>query len=153
VEEEKKRRLEVEKQLQALQSEKLAAAKQNDGNSKRSHELEIECATLRGELEALSMSKDSAEEERKRRKEVEQQLLALQAEKQAATQAALKLTENGNKRSAQYEAECAALRAELEALSKNQKNSSTQGRHSHQSVLPIFPRSSDIIYTTLSFTL
>ena len=134
MEEETKRRKQVEQQLVALQAEKQAAlgaaAQQNDGNTKRSHELEVECAALRGELEALSMSKDSAEEERKRRKQVEQQLLALQAEKQAAMAAAAKLNDGNTKRSSEYEAECAKLRAELAAIGKEKSTTISQGKES-----------------------
>ena len=49
---------------------------------------------------------------------MEQQLLALQAEKQAAMAAAAKLNDGNIKRSSEYEAECAKLRAELEAIGK-----------------------------------
>ena len=130
-EEEMKRRKKVEEQLIALQAEKQAAlgaaAKENDGNSKRSHQLEVECAALRGELEALSISKDSAEDERKRRKVVEQQLLALQAEKQAAVAAAARMNSENKVRSNELESELTALRAEMLALGKNQVTSTGQG--------------------------
>jgi hypothetical protein len=76
------------------------------------------------------MSKDSAEDERKRRKQVEQQLLALQAEKQAAMAAAAKLVEGNSKRSSEYEAECAKLRAELEAIGKEKNSTISQGKRS-----------------------
>ena len=134
VEEETKRRKQVEQQLVALQAEKQAAlgaaAQQNDGNTKRSHELEVECAALRGELEALSMSKDTADEERKRRKQVEQQLLALQAEKQAAMAAAAKLNDSHNVRAEELETELANLRDEMVALGRHQQSSTGQGNPS-----------------------
>ena len=131
VEEETKRRKQVEQQLVALQAEKQAAlgaaAQLNDGNTKRSQELEVECATLRGELEALSMSKDTAEDERKRRKQVEQQLLALQAEKQAAMAAAAKLNNSHNVRAEELETELAYLRDEMITLGRHQQSSTGQG--------------------------
>ena len=74
------------------------------------------------------MSKDTAEEERKRRKQVEQQLLALQAEKQAAMAAAAKLVDGNAKKSSEYEAECAKLRAELEAIGKEKNTTISQGK-------------------------
>ena len=58
---------------------------------------------------------------------MEQQLLALQAEKQAAMAAAAKLVEGNTKRSSEYEAECAKLRAELEAIGKEKKTTVSQG--------------------------
>ena len=63
----------------------------------------------------------------KRRKKVEEQFAALQAEKQAAVAAAQKLNDDKDKKTAQYEAECAKLKTELEALSKDKKSSTTQG--------------------------
>jgi hypothetical protein len=53
----------------------------------------------------------------KRRKLVESQLLALQAEKKAALAAAASANDGNNKRASELEIECAALRGELEALS------------------------------------
>jgi hypothetical protein len=58
---------------------------------------------------------------------MEQQLLALQAEKQAAMAAAAKLVEGNTKRSSEYEAECAKLRAELEAIGKEKNSTISQG--------------------------
>ena len=73
------------------------------------------------------MGKNNAEEERTRRKEVEAQLLALQAERQATAAAAAKLNEDKDKKASKYEAECAALKAELDAMGKNHKTTSSQG--------------------------
>ena len=70
------------------------------------------------------------EEETKRRKQVEQQLLALQAEKQAAMAAAAKLNDGNTKRSSEYEAECAKLRAELAAIGKEKTSTISQGKES-----------------------
>ena len=61
---------------------------------------------------------------------MEQQLLALQAEKQAAMAAAAKLVEGNTKRSSEYEAECAKLRAELEAIGKEKNKTASQGKGS-----------------------
>ena len=58
---------------------------------------------------------------------MEQQLLALQAEKQAAMAAAAKLVEGNTKRSSEYEAECAKLRSELEAIGKEKNSTISQG--------------------------
>ena len=98
VEEETKRRKEVENQLKILQAERLAAiaaaaaerqaqdeaAKLAERNQRKAAEFERECAALKAELEALGKNQKTStgeiEEEKKRRKEVEQQLLTLQAE-------------------------------------------------------------------------
>ena len=61
---------------------------------------------------------------------MEQQLLALQAEKQAAMTAAAKLVDGNTKRSSEYEAECAKLRAELEAIGKEKSTTISQGKGS-----------------------
>ena len=130
-EDEKKKRIELERKLAVLKSEKdaamAAAAREYDENCKRLQELEIQCAAFRGELEVLSMGKDAEDDERRRRKQVEQQLAALQAERDAAAAAAKKLNDDKDKKTAQYEAECAKLKTELEALSKDKKSSTTQG--------------------------
>ena len=78
------------------------------------------------------MSKDSAEDERKRRKQVEQQLLALQAEKQAAMTAAAKLNDSHNVRAEELETELANLRDEMVALGRHQQSSTGQGNLSFQ---------------------
>ena len=125
VEEEKKRRLEVEKQLAALQTEKqaaiLAATKISDGNKELANKLETECAALKAEMANLGLNQKASttqvEEETKRRKLVEQQLATLQAEKKAALDAATSANEGSTKRSGVLELECAALKGELEALS------------------------------------
>ena len=58
---------------------------------------------------------------------MEQQLLALQAEKQAAMAAAAKLVDGNTKKSSEYEAECAKLRAELEAIGKEKNTTISKG--------------------------
>ena len=58
---------------------------------------------------------------------MEQQLLALQTEKQAAMAAAAKLVEGNTKRSSEYEAECAKLRSELEAIGKEKSTTISKG--------------------------
>ena len=64
-----------------------------------------------------------AEEEKKRRQAVELQMIALQAEKNAALAALTKdrdsQSEAARKAERKYEVDCAALRAEMEALGKN----------------------------------
>ena len=71
------------------------------------------------------------EEEKKRRQAVELQMIALQAEKNAAMAALTKdrdaQSEAAKKAERKYEVECAALRAEMEALGKNQMKSTSQG--------------------------
>ena len=78
-----------------------------------------------------------AEEEMKRRKKVEEQLQVLQKEREAAVAAATaernaqaeaaKLAEKSKAKAMEFEAQCAALKTELEALGKNQQKSTGQG--------------------------
>ena len=63
----------------------------------------------------------------KRRKEVEQQLLALQADKKSAMTAAAQASDGNNKRSLELENELSICKAEMEKLGQNQKKSTTQG--------------------------
>ena len=63
----------------------------------------------------------------KRRKEVEQQLLALQADKKSAMTAAAQASDGNNKRALELENELNTCKAEMEKLGQNQKTSTTQG--------------------------
>jgi hypothetical protein len=58
---------------------------------------------------------------------VEQQLLTLQNEKKAASEAATKAAEGNNKKSAELEKQVAALQAEMEAIGKEKKTTISQG--------------------------
>jgi Rad3-related DNA helicase len=77
-------------------------------------------------------SRSAVEEETKRRKQVEQQLVALQAEKQAALGAAAQLNDGNTKRSQELEVECAALRGELEALSMSKDTAEDERKRRKQ---------------------
>lgn len=58
---------------------------------------------------------------------MEQQLLTLQNEKKAASEAATKAAEGNNKKSAELEKQVAALKAEMEAIGKEKKTTISQG--------------------------
>jgi hypothetical protein len=62
---------------------------------------------------------------------VEQQLLTLQNEKKAASEAATKAAEGNNKKSAELEKQVAALKAEMEAIGKEKKTTISQGMASY----------------------
>jgi hypothetical protein len=72
------------------------------------------------------------EEEKKRRKEVEIQLAALQAEKKIALAAAAQLVNGNEERASEMERELARLKAEMEALNKNNHSSTGQGKQRHR---------------------
>ena len=63
----------------------------------------------------------------KRRKEVEQQLLALQADKKSVMTAAAQASDGNNRRALELENELSVCKAEMEKLGQNQKKSTTQG--------------------------
>lgn len=67
------------------------------------------------------------DEERKRRREVEQQLIALQSEKKIAVAAAAKLVATNEEKALELERALAALKADMATLGKSQQSSSTQG--------------------------
>ena len=70
------------------------------------------------------------DEERKRRKEVEQQLISLQAEKKAAIATAAKLVATNEEKALDLERALAALKADMATLGKSQQSSTTQGNNS-----------------------
>ena len=134
VEEEKKRRREVEQQLIILQAEKkaamAAATRVVDDNQERSSDLEKECAKLRAEMAAFGKNQQTnagvVESEKKRRKEVELELLALQAKERAT---AIQTDRSRNDESKDVEAQNKARDTEREILQKQHqviKNKSHQ---------------------------
>ena len=69
----------------------------------------------------------AVEEEKKRRLEVEQQLIVIQADKKAAMAAAAQVAGGNEAKAAELAKELSVVKAELEALGKNQQKSTGQG--------------------------